>query len=480
MSQQFRQTLNTSQIQTLKITPQLQQAIKLLQMTRMELEIAIRKEMEENPALEEAIEGTGEELSEGVLQDSHESDLESHDDPRKADQDEFDWEKYVETAGATDQTYTKYNKDNIKNYENIISDTTTLSDHLNWQVGLSGFNDEEVEVVRKLIEYVEDDGYLRTPLEKISEEENLKIDRLEEDLKLLHEFDPPGVGARDLKECLLIQAKHIEEDTKDVVFLINNHLQDLERRDYKKIAKKMKLDVSYVKEICQIVLDLDPKPGYAFSSMSDVQYITPDVYVTKVNNEFVITLNDEGVPRMKISNYYKKALKEGGIGKKETKDYIKERLKSARFLIKSIEQRQRTIYKVAESIVKHQIDFFRKGKNFLKPMVLRDIATDVELHESTISRVTTNKYIHTPRGLYELKYFFNSGISGEDGDFVASNSIKLKLKSLIENEDPKKPFSDHKLVEILKSKGVFIARRTIAKYREHMKILPSRKRKKFF
>ncbi len=479
MSQQFKQTLNTSQVQTIRITPQLQQAIKLLQMSRIELETAVRKEMEENPALEEALEAPTEDLKEGELRDSKESDIESHDDPRKADQDEFDWEKYVESAAATDQTLTRYHKDEARNYENVISSPQTLSDHLTWQVGLNGFSDEEIYMVSKLIEYVEDDGYIKTPLEKISLEENIELKFLEENLTLLHEFDPPGVGARNLEECLLIQAKHLEEDTKDVVELIQNHLNDLEKRDYETIAKSMNLSIGYIKELCKIVFDMDPKPGFAFSQTSDIHYVTPDVFITKVNNEYIVTLNDEGVPRLRISNFYKQAIRSGSLEKKEAKNYIKERLKSARFLIKSIEQRQKTISKVTGSIIKHQLDFFEKGKDYIKPMILRDIAQDVGLHESTVSRVTSNKYMHTPKGVFELKYFFNSGVSSDSGEFVASNSVKSQIKNIIKNENLKKPYSDLKLMEILKDKGINIARRTVAKYRESLGIAPSRNRKRF-
>lgn len=479
MSQQFKQTLNTSQVQTIKITPQLQQAIKLLQMSRLELETTVRKEMEENPALEEALESSTEDLKEGELRDTKESDIEAHDDPRKADQDEFDWEKYVESASATDQTVTKYHKEEARNYENVISSTKTLSDHLNWQLGLSGFSDEELHIVGKLLEYVEDDGYIKTPLDKISVEENIALKDLEENLVLVHEFDPPGVGARNLEECLLIQAKHLEEDTKDVVELIQNHLKDLEKRDYETIAKSMNLSVKYIEELCKVVFDMDPKPGNAFSSSSDVQYVTPDVFVTKVNGEYMINLNDEGVPRLKISNFYRQAIRKGSLEKAEAKNYIKEKLTSAKFLIKSIEQRQKTISRVSTSIVRHQMDFFEKGKDHIKPMILRDIANDVGLHESTVSRVTSNKYMHTPRGVFELKYFFNSGVSSESGEFVASNSVKSQIKNIINNENPKKPYSDIKLMEMLQAKGINIARRTVAKYRESLGISTSRDRKRF-
>ena len=482
MAQYLKQSVNLSQTQSLRMTPQLQQAIKLLQMSRMEFETAIRKEMEENPILEELHE-TQEDTAlktEGERQEAKESDLgQKENDPRKQDQDEFDWENYVDsTYKSTGERGAVSHNDEIMNYENVISNEATLFDHLMWQVGMSGFDDEEAHVVSTLIGYVEDDGYIKTPLEDISREENIPLEVLEENLPLLQEFDPAGVGARDLKECLLIQAKYFEEDTDDIVQLINNHLKDLEKRNYEAIAKAMDLELQHVIELCQVIYEMEPKPGRAFAG-NQTQYVTPDVYVSKVADEYVVSLNEEGMPRLRISNFYKNALKGGNVSG-VTQDYIKDKLKSAVFLIKSIHQRQRTIYRVTESIVKHQKDFFEKGPAHIKPMILRDIANDIGIHESTVSRVTSNKYVHTPKGIFELKYFFNSGISKTDGDSLASESVKLKIKELIEAEDVKSPLSDQKIVDLLKKDGIKIARRTVAKYRDVLGILPSSKRKKYF
>jgi RNA polymerase sigma-54 factor len=475
----LRQTMNLSQ--SLVITPQLQQAIKLLQMSRMELESAVRSELEENPILEEAevlkeedlqrtkdaanqVEGGSAEIA-----DSHAQ------DPQK--QDEFEWESYFEQNQKPPQSGMAGSEE-IMNYENAISASQTLHDHLYWQVKMNGFSEYEEKVADLLLNYIDDDGYIKTPLEQISAEEKLPIEDLEDTLSLIHEFDPPGVGARDLKECLLIQAKHLEEDTQDLVHLIGNHLKDLEKKNYDAIAKAMGRDLEEIVEMCKIIYSMDPKPGRAFVS-NDTQYVTPDVYVYKVGDDFVVSLNEDGLPRLKISNFYKNMLK-GGKTEGKTQDYIQEKLRSAVWLIKSIHQRQRTIYKVAESIVKHQREFFEKGAAHLKPMILRDIANDIGMHESTVSRVTTAKYVHTPQGIYELKYFFNSGISSSDGDALASESVKLKIKDLVGKEDPKNPLSDQKIVEMLKADGIQIARRTVAKYRDMLKILPSSQRKKFF
>ena len=484
----LRQTMSLSQ--NLVITPQLQQAIKLLQMSRLELESQVRNELEENPILEEAeilreedfertkeaaaqVEGNSETSSENT---SEQNQLQ---DPQKID--EFEWESYLETQHKMPREASHGNEE-IMNYENIITATQTLHDYLYWQVKMVGFSREEELMADALISYIDDDGYLKTPLAQIAEEEKFSLPDLEDTLSLIHEFDPAGVGARDLKECLMIQAKHLEEDTNDLTQLIQNHLKDLEKKNYEAIAKGLNLALEEVVEMSKIIYSMDPKPGRAYAG-NDTHYVTPDVYVYKVGDDYSVSLNEDGMPKLKISNFYKNMLKGGSTPTGDTvaADYISEKVKSAVWLIKSIHQRQRTIFKVADSIVKHQKEFFDKGSGHLKPMILRDIAADIGMHESTVSRVTTAKYMHTPQGIYELKYFFNSGISSSDGgDSLASESVKLKIKDLVAKEDPKKPLSDQKLVDLLKKDGVDIARRTVAKYREILRILPSSQRKKFF
>lgn len=468
------QSMNLSQ--TLRMTPQLQQAIKLLQMSRLEMEVAIRKELDENPILEEA-----QELKEEDLQrtkeaaDTVEAPAEAQDqDPQKHD--EFEWESYLENQYKPPQQTGSGNEE-IMNYENIISATESLHDHLLWQARMNGFNEEELNLAEIIINYIDDDGYISTPFEEIAQSEGVTKEDLESVLPFIHEFDPPGVGSRNLQECLLIQAKFLEEDTNDLVHLITHHIRDLEKKNFDAIAKTMGRDISEVAEMCKIIYSMDPKPGRAFAS-TETQYVTPDVYVYKVGDDYMVSLNEDGLPRLKISNFYRNVLK--GTGNDKTQDYIQEKLRSAVWLIKSIHQRQRTIYRVTESIVKHQRDFFDKGSGFIKPMVLRDIANDIGMHESTVSRVTTAKYVHTPQGIFELKYFFNSGINTSDGESLASESVKLKIKELISKEDPKNPLSDQQIVEVLKKEGIEIARRTVAKYRDVLKILPSSRRKKIF
>lgn len=481
MAMQLKTSLKLSQ--QLRMTPQLQQAIKLLQLSRLELEGAIRKELDENPVLEEfedtTIDDPAAKTSETVqaqeTPDSPESQAAA--DPRA--QEEFEWENYLDTNYKPPQGPSG-NTEEIMNYENLISTTTSLHDHLMWQIGLGGFNEEEQHLLAVLVSYVDEDGYIKTPIEEVAREEECGVEELTEMLPFLHEFDPAGVGARDLKECLLVQAKHLEEDTNDLVKLLNEHIKDLEKKNYGGIAKAMNLPMEDVVEMCKIIYSMDPKPGRAYMPQ-DTQFVTPDVYVYKVGEEYMVALNEDGLPRLRISNLYKNILKgEHTTGNDSAHSYIQDKLRSAVWLIKSIHQRQRTIYKVTESIVKHQLDFFEKGPGFIKPMILRDIANDIGMHESTVSRVTTNKYVHTPRGIFELKYFFNSGISKTDGDSLASESVKLKIKNLVTDEDNRNPLSDQKIVELLKKEGIQIARRTVAKYRDMLRILPSSKRKKMF
>jgi RNA polymerase sigma-54 factor len=472
----MNQKLSMKQTAELRMTPQLQQAIKLLQLSRLELEKAIRKEIEENPVLEEASDGAGDQVEKVAKTEDATAESTPDLDPRK--QEEFDWESYVENQNKPSPVAQGQDFDEIMNYENMITATQTLFEYLMWQVNLFGFNDEEKAVASVLVNYIDDDGYIKTPFEQISEEEGIPVKELEEIIPFIHEFDPPGVGARNLQECLLIQAKHLEEDTNDLVDLITNHIKDLEKKNYDKIAKSIGREIGDVVEMCKIIYEMEPKPGRAYMPPETI-YVTPDVYVAQVGDEFIISLNEDGLPRLRVSNLYKNIL--SGKGENNvTQDYIKEKLKSAVWLIKSIHQRQRTIYRVTESIVKHQREFFEKGPAFIRPMILRDIASDVGIHESTVSRVTTSKYVHTPQGIFELKYFFNSGVSKTDGDSLASESVKLKIKDLVAKENPKKPLSDQEIVNKLKAEGIQIARRTVAKYRDALNVLPSSKRKKMF
>jgi RNA polymerase sigma-54 factor len=480
MALELKQGLKLSQ--QLRMTPQLQQAIKLLQLSRLELETVITKEMEENPILEEAVETTDDDAAAKETEQLDMAEDETAPPPQADDnkKEEFEWENYVEDNYK--QTMAQSNLRNVEevhNYENMITRHDSLQEYLIWQMKLSGFNEDEERIGAKIIGNIDDDGYLKMPLMEVCPEENATEEDMEEILEQLQELDPPGVCSRTLQECLLVQARVLGEDTHDLVHIIKTHMKDLEKKNFEGISKAMGKPLEEIIEICKIIFDMEPKPGRSFAP-SETQYVTPDVYVYKVGEEYVVSLNEDGLPRLKISNFYKNVLSGKGSSS-VTKEYIQEKLRSAVWLIKSIHQRQRTIYKVTESIVRYQRDFLDKGLEFLKPMILRDIANDIGMHESTVSRVTTAKYVHTPRGIFELKYFFNSGINKTDGESLASESVKEKIKELVASEDIKNPYSDQKIVEYLRAQaGIDIARRTVAKYRDILGILPSSKRKKYF
>ncbi len=477
----FELKQNLKLAQQLIMTPQLQQAIKLLQLSRMELVEAIQQEIEENPLLEEVTPG---EDTESELQPDIDEiktvertggELTGEGDGK----DEFDWDTYLEDYGPVGVTYYREDAEG-PTWENVLTKKASLTDHLIWQLRLSHMTEPEVKVGEQIIGNLDSSGYLKATLEEIATLEGVDVAFVEEVLLNIQEFDPPGIAARDLKECLMVQARHLGIKDDLIERILSNHMKDLETKNYPHIARKLKTDLEAVMDAVEVISRMDPKPGLAYSEDKD-PYIIPDVFVIKLGDEYRILLNEDGLPKLRISNFYKEIMGgvNGGVKKTGCKEYIKERIQSATWLIKSIQQRQRTIYRVSESIVKFQVDFFDKGIQYLKPMVLRDVAEDVEMHESTISRVTTNKYMHTPRGMFELKYFFNSSISMTSGEAIASKSVQEEIRKIIHDEDKRKPLSDSEVVDILKKSDISIARRTVAKYREMMGILPSSKRKAF-
>jgi RNA polymerase sigma-54 factor len=350
-----------------------------------------------------------------------------------------------------------------------------------WQLKLTRCSEQEMKIGEQIIGNLDQNGYLTVDVEEIALSEKVEAGCVEAMLKKIQEFDPPGIAARDLKECLLIQARLLEIGNPLVEGIIREHMRDLELKNYTQIARKMKYSLSDVLQAVQLISNMDPKPGRIYSE-ERIQSIIPDVYVFKSGDEYKIVLNDDGLPRLRISNFYREIMMADNVSEdQETgKKYVKEKVQSATWLIKSIQQRQKTIYKVTESIVGYQKDFFDKGIQHLKPLVLRDIADDVQMHESTISRVVTNKYMQTPRGIFELKYFFSSGISRSNGDDIASKSVKEEIRKIVGGENPRNPYSDSEIAELLDKAGISIARRTIAKYREGMGILPSSRRKRLF
>ena len=488
MAFELKQNLKLSQ--QLIMTPQLQQAIKLLQLSRLEMVDMVNQEMEENPLLEEAAASDdSESVSELATDDVQSIDREEAPVVERTEEltgegdgkEEFDWNNYLEDYRSAGGTSYEHRESDASSWDNVLTTKLSLIDHLMWQLKLSPLTEREMKIGEQIIGNIDQDGYLRATMEEIIAQEDVVVDEVENVLRKIQEFDPPGIAARDLKECLLLQAGILGHTGDAVEMIIRDHLKSLENRDYSHIARKLKLPLPDVLQAVSVISHMDPKPGSIYSE-ERVQNIIPDLYVFKVGNDYKIVLNDDGLPRLKISNFYREIMGAGGNNSQadSSKRYIKDKVQSATWLIKSIQQRQRTIYRVSESIVKFQREFFDEGINYLKPLVLRDIAEDVEMHESTISRVVTNKYMHTPRGIFELKYFFSSSLNKDGGNVVASKSVKEDIRKIIAFEDIKKPYSDLEIVDILKVSGVNIARRTVAKYREMMRILPSSKRKKYF
>jgi len=498
MALELKQSLRLSQ--QLVMTPQLQQAIKLLQLNRMELAELITQELVENPILEESADSyeTSEDGQPLEQTDSTRSDPEAEQkrdeeanlpvtDPQQEAanklNEDFNWDSYIEDFNSSSSSLPSMKEvnDELPSFENVLTRSTSLEDHLSWQLSMIVVTDTEKKFAELIIGNLSDDGYLTASAEDLAKEAQLDLEDAEEVLKMIRKFDPIGVSSRNLKECLQTQAELMNPRQEVVEKIIADHLANLEKKNYSAIAKALGLSLDEVITATKILLEFEPKPGRSFHA-PDTHYITPDIYVYKVGNEYVISLNEDGLPKLKISPYYKSILSGAkNEGTKITKEYVQEKLRSAMWLIRSIHNRQKTIYKVTEAVVQRQKDFFEKGSQYLRPMILKDVANDIGMHESTISRVTTNKFVHTPIGIFELKYFFNSSINSTDGtDAVASESVKEKIKQLITREDPKNPLSDQKIVELLKDGHIDIARRTVAKYREMLGILSSSKRKKIF
>ncbi|MBM7119029.1 RNA polymerase factor sigma-54 [Archangium primigenium] len=503
MAMELKQSLKLSQ--QLVMTPQLQQAIKLLQLSRMELLEQVREEMDQNPLLEQPDETPfGDVADKEPGEASHEAanteiprDMEARTPDTaqefKADKDgppEIDWEAYLNSYQFNEPT-TASNKGNVAtddmpSFEANMVEKEDLVDHLQEQLGTLRLNDAERRIAMLILGNLDDDGYLKLedvegdPLIRLANEGDVSISVAERTLRRIQNLDPKGCAARDLHECLLIQVAALKDKHAPLLGLvIKRHMKYLESKNLPAIAKDLKVTLEEVVEASKLLPKLDPKPGRNFSG-DDAQFITPDVFIYKMEDDYAVVLNDDGLSKLRISGMYRNALKSGGVGPGQTKEFIQEKLRSAQWLIRSIHQRQRTIFKVTESIVKFQREFLDQGIAHLKPLILRDVAEDIGMHESTVSRVTTNKYVHTPQGIFELKYFFNSSIARVSGEDTASEAVKHHIKQLVAQEDSRNPYSDQKLVELLKAQGTEIARRTVAKYREVLNILPSSKRKKYF
>jgi RNA polymerase sigma-54 factor len=470
MALEIKQQLRLTQ--QLIMTPQLQQALKILQMPRLELTNAIQIELRENPVLEEVL-GLPEEEWEGPLEGAQE--VFAFSPSKEIPLEKIPWDynttPYYEVPQYEDD-------EDRPSLEQTLSQPSNLTDYLIWQLRLTDLDDQDKKIGMLIIGNLDEHGYLQADLDSIAIECNAPLEKVESVLKKIQEFDPPGIGARDLRECLLIQVRHMGMEGSLAERIIRDHLKDLEGNRLQQISRTLGVTLEEVVEAVEWIRGLEPKPGRLYGS-EEVQYITPDVYVFKFQDDYVIVLNDDGLPKLRLSPFYVRSLNNKDLPK-EARNYIQEKMRSAIWLIKSIHQRQKTIYKVTESIMKFQREFLDKGMDYLKPLVLKDVAIDTGLSESTISRVVTNKYVHTPQGLYELKFFFNSSIPKADGEAVASQSVKEQIRRLIQKEDPRNPLSDQEIVEILFKRGINIARRTVAKYRMELGILPSNRRRKAY
>ena len=470
--------------QNLLMTPQLQQAIKLLQLGRLEYIEAIEKELMDNPVLEEIREELDEHRKgkEEAGSDPSKPEKESENQlSSQKDENPMDWERYLENYGDyRGSTVPKgtFDFSDRPSVEATLTKAESLVDHIAEQLRMLEIEEGDQDIIMNIIGNLDHNGYLCCPIELLAEQCGCSEDHINRVRKMIADLDPPGLGAVDLRECLLIQLEHSGLSDSLEARIVDKYLDKLERRKYDQIAKLEEVAVEEVYAAVTAIQQLEPRPGRSFGE-DDTRYVIPDIYVYKVSGEWVISLNEDGMPRLRVSPFYMKLLNNKEETSDSNKAYLNDRLKAASWLIKSIHQRQQTIYKVTESIVKHQGEFLENGIEHLKPMVLKDIAEDIGMHESTVSRVTTNKYVHTPQGVFELKFFFTTAIKTADGE-VSSSSIKEKIKNIIADEDPKKPISDQKIVELLAAEDVKIARRTVAKYRESLGILSSTKRKKVF
>ncbi|MDP7621055.1 MAG: RNA polymerase factor sigma-54 [SAR324 cluster bacterium] len=564
MAMQMKMQMKMSQ--QLIMTPQLQQAIKLLQLSRAELEELIEQTLVENPVLEEGMdidtfpskteesqESSETEETPEVVTDTDEFETARENEQEDSAQDEIDWQQYIEQieqfGGYQERRYNvKSDDEESPSIDITAAQTESLADHLMWQLDMHKLTPLEYEVGAHLIGNIDDDGFLVTSIRellelqqdlysriikkhkkeghselpevdadlcdlmfksgktthkkknsqedesnlnedgKLTEEETAKPEILppacafvESVLNKIQQFNPNGVGARSLQESLLIQLEILGESDSLSSRIVKNDMQFLESKDLKKIARRQKQDIEQVIDSYRLIMSLEPKPGREFISNPSHHYIIPDVYIYQKDNEYKVALNSAGMPRLRISNYYKDLSNSMEDDGSLTKDYIMEKVKAGQWLLKSIEQRQKTIYRVTKSILRFQKKFFDKGIHYLRPLVLKDVAEDIDVHESTVSRITTNKYVHTPQGIFELKYFFTSGIDQARGEAVSSKRIKDMILQMVQKEDLKSPYTDLQIADVLeRQSGIKVARRTVAKYREALNILPSNKRKQLF
>jgi RNA polymerase sigma-54 factor len=511
--------------QQLVMTPQLQQAIKILQLSLPELESIVQTELEQNPMLEPLDRSPAETAAEAQMPDGETPpDAEGEPLPPENDAaptdgdapeqwetaahelpttepapgesrdaaleikenqslDQIDWREYLETYSNNierrDMWQESAPSDSEDDHRSALENTSlrrsSLEDHLLWQVRMSNLSEADQRIAGSIIYNLDDDGYLDTPLEELAAQLEVPLEEAERVLKRVQRFDPPGAAARDLRECLLLQLANLGMEDSLAARIVRDHLELLEKHRYAEIAKTLGVPVEMIGQAAKVIAELEPKPGRDYGG-EEPTYVVPDVYINKVGDDYIVTLNREAVPRLRLAGYYQRVLNDASVAP-ETREYLQERLRSARWLVKSIYQRQQTIFKVANSIVKFQRAFFDHGISQLKPLVLKDVAEDIGMHESTISRATANKYAHTPQGIFELKFFFTSGVKASTGEDVSAETVKEKIRTMVGAESPDNPLSDQAIAEMLRAKQINIARRTVAKYRQAMGILPSANRK---
>jgi RNA polymerase sigma-54 factor len=461
--------LSTRLSQRLILTPSLQQAIKLLPLTTLELAEVLEQEVMENPLLEEVPQEQP--SAEEIAQE--EAKTEREDILKEIDVEKF-FEDYLDDG---DHRRTRSAEiPELPPIENTLTEQPDLYDHLMWQLHMSVSDEFTLEIGDAIIQNLDADGLLRASVEEIANLGPYPVEEVQKALTLIQGLDPSGVAARDLCECLRLQLRNLGLEGSPTDVMVREHMKQLQSHQYPEIGRQMGLSPDEVSHHLEIIKRLDPKPGLKYSPDKST-YIIPDVFVVKEGDDYKIILNDDGLPKLRISPTYKRMLDVKEVGSEETRNYVKEKLRSALWLLKSVDQRQRTIYKVSESIIRHQRGFLDSGITHLRPLVLRDVATDIGMHESTVSRVVANKYMHTPRGVYELRFFFHSGITSNMGEAISSVTIKDKIRKMIEAEDPFRPLSDSRIAELLGSDGLPLARRTVAKYREELRIPPSNLRK---
>ncbi len=461
--------------QRLILTPSLQQAIKLLPLTTLELAEVLEQEVMENPLLEEVpVEET--KTNEELAQEAQDAPAEREraEDPLKEIEIERFFEDYFDDGG--ERRVRPAELPEVPPIENTLTESPDLYDHLLWQLRMTEASELTLEIGEAIIQNLDEDGLLRVSLEDVAAMGPWPLEEVEKTLALVQSLDPPGVAARNLTECLRIQLKVLGLENSPADVMVRDYMKQLQSHQYAEISRQMALSPDEVAHHLEIIRGLSPRPGNRYSPKRS-DYILPDVFVVKEGDDYRIVLNDDGLPKLRISPTYRRMLDQKEPGSEETRAYVKDKLRSALWLLKSVDQRQRTIYKVAESIVRHQRAFLDHGISHLRPLVLRDVASDIGMHESTVSRVVANKYMHTPRGVYEMRFFFHSGITSTMGEAISSVTIKDRIKKMIEEEDASRPLSDSRIAEVLGAEGLPLARRTVAKYREELRIPPSNLRK---